>query len=38
VSKKNYIVAADTKYVIVTSFVVAKRKSLAEKKNPSGIS
>jgi hypothetical protein len=32
VSKKNYIVATDTKYIIATSFVVAKRKSLVQKK------
>jgi len=33
VSKKNYTVATDTKYVIMISFVMAKRKSLARKKN-----
>jgi len=38
VSKNNYTVATDTKYIIVTSFVMAKRKSLVKEKFPSGIS
>jgi hypothetical protein len=31
VIEKNYTVATDTKYIIVTSFVMAKTKSLAKK-------